>query len=120
MPKLHHQNLTNQDVKEFGDKMTFPKPNTTFRIVSQNLNNIPESAKTEKSQQIIDFIRRLEASIFAMQEIGLCHCKLPPPKPMAQTHLWPTMSHLFDIQIQQKETTYDEQTSTRWSWTSSN
>ena len=75
---LHQRNITTQDVEEFGDKMTLPKPDTTFRIVSQNLNNIPESAKTEKSRQIIDFIRKSEASIFAMQEIGLCHSKLPP------------------------------------------
>ena len=75
---LHNHNLTKEDVEVFGDMLILPKPKHTFQIVSQNIHNLPESPLTSKSRQCIDFIRSSQADVFAMQEVGLCHCKLKP------------------------------------------
>jgi hypothetical protein len=74
---LLDRNITKEDVEEFGDIMTFPRPDSVLRIVQQNVGNLPSNAKASKSRQFIDFIQKSQASVFTSQEIGLCLRKLP-------------------------------------------
>jgi hypothetical protein len=74
---LLHRNITKEDVEEFGDVMTFPRPESVLQIVQQNVGNLPANEKASKSRQFINFIRRSQASVFNSQEIGLCLRKLP-------------------------------------------
>ena len=73
---LHNQNIDQLDAEEFGDLMLFPVPETTLRVVSHNVNNLPENAKDTKSRKLIEFIRSSQASVFCAQEIGLYMNKL--------------------------------------------
>jgi hypothetical protein len=74
---LHKRNLDKADLETFGDKLHTPQPLSTLRIGFQNIGNLPASARTAKSRQIVEFITSSQMDVFCMNEVGLHFDLLP-------------------------------------------
>jgi hypothetical protein len=67
--------IEKHDLESFGDTMG-KKGINTFRIMLQNVNNLPTSSRVNRSCQVIDCIANQELDVFLMTEIGLCWAKV--------------------------------------------
>jgi hypothetical protein len=80
MPLLYQtdicgSNIEKDDLESFGDTMG-KKAANVFRIMLQNINNLPISALVNSSRQVIDCIANQELDVFLMTKIGLCWPKV--------------------------------------------
>ena len=67
--------IEKQDLEAFGDTMGRKEANV-FRIMFQNIHNLPLSSHVNRSRQVIDCIATQELDVFLMTEVGLCWSKL--------------------------------------------
>ena len=63
-------NLDEKDTESFGDTMS-TKENNNFRVVFQNIKQLPGGAMTARSRRVVDTIKSTEADVFTMAEISL-------------------------------------------------
>ncbi len=63
-------NQEKADVEAFGDKLS-PKPDNTFRVVSQNIQTLPVDARSERSRKVVNTIGSTESDVFLMGEVKL-------------------------------------------------
>ena len=69
---LRGDNIDEQDGEDFADIMTKKGPDT-IRIISQNINAMPEDHMQVKSKKIVHQVcGGMEADAWMLQEIGLC------------------------------------------------
>lgn len=67
---LSGENLDRQDNEVFGDSIQ-PKEENNFRVVSQNIQKLPEDAKSTRSRKVVNTISNTEADVFLMSEPSL-------------------------------------------------
>jgi hypothetical protein len=81
MPLLYQTDMTyhtiqKDDLEAFGNIIMGKKATNVFRIMLQNINNLPTSALVNSSRQVIDSIVNQERDIFVMTKIGSCWPKI--------------------------------------------
>ena len=70
--------VVHDDLKEYGHPYSSTLATTnTFRIHSQNIQNIPVEAYKLKSRGIAKELKKKLADVYLWQEVGLCWAKLP-------------------------------------------
>ena len=73
---LQGDNIDEQDGEDFADTMTTKGPDK-IRVISQNVNSVPEQARKVKSKKIVHQVcSGNKADIWMLQEIGLCWDKV--------------------------------------------
>jgi hypothetical protein len=63
--------IEKHDLEAFGDLLGKKEANV-FRIMLQNINNLPVSSHVYRSQQLVDCIATQELDVFLMTKVGLC------------------------------------------------
>jgi hypothetical protein len=64
-----------QDTEKFGD-ILHSKSDSTFRIMFENISNLPLEGSHYKNRQLIDFLWAAEPDLLGMNELGLYWPKL--------------------------------------------
>jgi hypothetical protein len=72
---LFGENLQQADLEEYGDILHTKKENN-FRVVSQNIQTLTESSKSNRSRRVVDTIAKTNADVFLMAEVSLYWPKL--------------------------------------------
>jgi endonuclease/exonuclease/phosphatase family metal-dependent hydrolase len=67
---LFGKNLEKADLEVFGDSLK-AKESNNFRVISQNIQKLPESACTERSRRVTSTISSTEADVLLMNEVSL-------------------------------------------------
>ena len=67
---LHGKVIQDKNEEEYGDTLS-GKPPQVIRLLFQNIDNLPEDAKDQKSIGVVNTIIQREADITMMNEIGL-------------------------------------------------
>ena len=67
---LFGKNQEKADLEEFGDSIKAKEPNN-FQVISQNIQKLPESARSERSRRVTNTISSTEADVLLMNEVSL-------------------------------------------------
>ncbi len=67
---LSGEKLNDKDNEYYGDEMKAKEENT-FRVVSQNVQLLPEAATSSRSRRAVNTISKTEADVFLMAETKL-------------------------------------------------
>jgi hypothetical protein len=70
------ENIDAQDGEAFGDVIKMLKPPETTRVISQNVNGVPEYPIHSKSRKIVDQVCGKDSDAWLLQELGLCWPKV--------------------------------------------
>jgi hypothetical protein len=72
---IQGRSIEKHDLEAFGDLLGKKEANV-FRIMLQNVNNLPVSSHVYRSRQLVDCISNQELDVYLMTEVGLCWNKL--------------------------------------------